>query len=328
MAVVTYQCTTCKRSIDLIQNKAGLDWVGNCNITLGCRGALVQLELHPDFIRGSLPPDVLGLKNWAQRQVLYNFTQTVTRQSWVITHDLGTLPSVQVFVNAPTPENPKNTIEVLPSQIIYNSDNQLTLILSRAYSGTAQVIARSSNPDLLNPRPRPAPTTTTTTLRITSDTTISGVTTKGEITIATRLSTIGNPASSINISLLYTPSTGSGVPETYTASPVPSITSPWSDVQRVLFKGKVYTVRTFNVQTGSGLIPNGASVTPLGVTLPSAIIAPILAITPAAKTFAIASDYSKILHQERYSKQMTHIYQRGLLRVQFTIWGQTKPRFA
>src|SRR5271154_1037212 len=112
MAVVAYACTVCKRTIDLVQNKIGLDWVGGCNITLGCRGVLQQQEVYPDYIRGSLPPSVVGLKNWVQRQVLYNFTQTVDRTTWTINHDLGILPSVVVFINVTQPDGTVDQVEV------------------------------------------------------------------------------------------------------------------------------------------------------------------------------------------------------------------------
>ncbi len=297
MTVVGYQCSTCKRTINLIQNKAGLDWVGNCNITLGCRGQLIQQQVYPDFVRGSIPPDVIGLKNWVQRQILYNFTQTVTRQTWVITHNLGILPSVQVYVNQPITGNEENLVEILPTEIIYNSGDQLTLILPAAYVGIAQLIGRASNPDILNPRPRPASTTTNTTLQLTN---------QGEITIASRVSTVDiplglvnpvtglpNPLAGLPLTMTFTPSTG--VPSTvgYVASNIKSQLSPWSDTNRVLFKGKVYTVRTFNVQTGNVQLSNGSSVALTGISLPSSITLPILAVNPPANTFTVATDYSE-----------------------------------
>ena len=197
MAVVGYQCSVCKRTINLIQNKVGLDWIGNCNITLGCRGQLIQQELYLDYTRGSLPDNVVGLKNWTQRQILYNFTQTVDRQNWVITHNLGTLPSVQIYVNVPLSADPTNMVEILPTEIIYNSDDQLTLILPRAYTGIAQLIARASNPDILNPRPRPAVTSVAPTIQLTN---------AGLLSIATRISTVGSIAE-LPIDLEFTPST-------------------------------------------------------------------------------------------------------------------------
>ncbi len=296
MAVVGYKCSVCKRTINLVQNKQGLDWIGNCNITLGCRGQLIQQEVYPDYIRGSLPDDVVGLKNWVQRQVLFNFTQVVARQNWIITHNLGVLPSVQVSVNVPTPTDPDNMEQILPTEIIYNSDDQLTLIFPTAYSGIAQLIGRYSNPDILNPRPRPAPVTSAPTIQLTN---------QGEITIATNVNTIDIPLGLINpttglpnamagltLSLTYTPSVGVPATVLYVASNIASELSPWSDATRVLFNGKVFTVRTFNVQTGNVEIANGSAVSLSGINLPT-INLTVIAINSAANIFQVNGNYAE-----------------------------------
>jgi hypothetical protein len=295
VAVVAYQCSVCKRTINLIQNKNGLDHIGNCNITLGCRGQLIQQEVYLDYVRGSLPPDVVGLQNWVQRQVLYNFTQTVSRQTWVITHNLGVLPSVQVYVNVPTTANANNMEEILPTEIVYNTDDQLTLTLPASYTGIAQLIARASNPDILNPRPQPAPITTVPTIQLTN---------AGELTIASRVSTVDIPLGLINpttglpvanaglpLTLTFTPSTGTPISVGYVASNITSELSPWSDTSRVLFMGKVYTVRTFNVQTSASTISNGSAVSLTGISLPSSITIPIVSVDTAGNTFTVSGDY-------------------------------------
>lgn len=282
MAVVTYQCSKCQRTINLIQNKDGLDWIGNCNITLGCRGALQQQKVHQDYIRGQLPPDVIGLNNWVQRQILYNFVQTVERQTWVITHDLGTVPSVQVFVNVPLVGDPLNQQEVLPIDIVYNTDDQLTLTLPKAYAGIAQLIGRASNPDLLNPRPRPAPVTTVPTIQLTNT---------GELTIATRIGTLGS-AAQMAVAMEYVSSSGVVTDINYNATNVPSSTSPWADVTRVIFKGKIYTVRTFNVQTVSGAIANGSSAALATINPNGPITLSIGSLDLVNNAFVIAGDYS------------------------------------
>lgn len=282
MAVVGYQCSVCKRTINLIQNKVGLDWIGNCNITLGCRGQLIQQELYLDYTRGSLPDNVVGLKNWTQRQILYNFTQTVDRQNWVITHNLGTLPSVQIYVNVPLSADPTNMVEILPTEIIYNSDDQLTLILPRAYTGIAQLIARASNPDILNPRPRPAVTSVAPTIQLTN---------AGLLSIATRISTVGSIAE-LPIDLEFTPSTGTTINVGYIATNVAADTSPWADTSRVMIKGKVYTVRTFNIQTGSGEISNGSSVALTGINPGGPLTLSVDSVNLSNNAFVVIGDYS------------------------------------
>lgn len=282
MAVVTYQCSTCKRQINLVQNKQGLDHIGNCNITLGCRGQLMQKEVHEDFIRGSLSPDVVGLKNWVQRQVLFNFVQSVDRQNWVIVHNLGTQPSVQILVNVPISGNETNQVEILPTEIIYNSDDQLTLVLPKAYSGTAQLIARASNPDILNPRPRPVPVTVVPTLQITN---------AGTLTIATRASTTGT-AVTIAVNLEYTSSAGPVIDVGYIATNVPSDLSPWADITRIMFKGKVYLVRTLNIQTVSGQVTNGSAVALTTINPSGQVTINVASVNNVTNAFVVSGDYS------------------------------------
>ncbi len=287
MAVVTYQCSVCKRQIGLVQNQQGLEWIGHCNMTLGCRGTLYQINVLPDYIRGVASPDVVGLKNWVQRKVLFNYTQAVARKNWVITHDLGTAPSVVVFVNQPTTENPNNQVEVLPEDIIYNTDDQLTLIFPVAYAGIAQCIARSSNPDLLAPRPVPPTVTVAPTIQLSN---------QGTVTIATKISSVGNPTN-VSVSLAYTlGSSAVSTDITYTASNVVSNLSPWSDTSTVIIKGKAYSVRSFNVQTAetiSGQVSNGSTVQLTSINSTGTFDIPVVsvALTPTNQ-FVVAGDYS------------------------------------
>lgn len=287
MAVVQYQCSICKRQIDIVQNQQGLEWIGHCNITLGCRGTLFQVEVLPDYIRGIPTPDVEGLKNWVQRKVLFNYTQSIAKTNWSITHNLGTAPSVVVYINQPTISDPSAQVEVLPEQIIYNSDDQLTLIFSTAYSGIAQCIARASNPDLLAPRPTPPVIVSTPTIQLSN---------QGILTIATKTLSIGNPTN-MSLTLSYTlGSSAVSTDFTYTASNVTSSFSSWSDISTVIIKGKTYNIRTFNVQTAqtvSGQVSNGStvdlvninSVGQFNISVVSTALAPI-------NQFVVDGDYS------------------------------------
>lgn len=287
MAVVQYQCSTCKRQIDLVQNQQGLEWVGHCNITLGCRGTLYQIDVKLDFTRGSPTPNVIGLKNWVQRKVLFNFTQTVARPMWIIEHDLGTAPSVVVFVNQPTTDNPNAQVEVLPEEIIYNTDDKLTLIFPTSYSGIAQLIARSSNPDVLAPRPIPPVVTKAPTIQLSN---------QGVMTIATKVLSVGNPTN-MSLTLAYTlGSSAISTDITYTASNVPSNLSPWEDTTSVIIKGKTYTVRTFNVQTAqttSGQVSNGSTIDLLSINSTGTFNIPVVSVALApTNQFVIDNDYS------------------------------------
>ncbi len=291
MAVVTYKCTVCEREINLVQNKQGLDWIGDCNMTLGCRGVLQQQEVHLDYVRGTLPPDVVGLKNWVQRQILFNYEQTVGRLNWVINHDMGIQPSVIVYVNVQNSDGTTSQVLTTPEQIVYNTDDQVTLIFATEESGIAQLIGRYSNPDILNPRPQPALPTPLPTIQLTSDVTINGNLIQGTLTIATRLSTVGNIAF-LPVALTYTAPNGTTATVTYPADSTPSDASPWSDTSQIYFQGKVYTVRTLNIETATVNITNGSGVTLTGISPNGALILPILSANFVTNAFVIASDYT------------------------------------
>lgn len=287
MAVITYQCSTCKRQIDLVQNQEGLEWVGHCNITLGCRGTLYQVDVKPDFTRGTPTPNVVGLKNWVQRKVLFNFTQAVARSEWVIEHDLGTAPAVVVFINQPTQEDPTAQVEILPEEILYDNENKLTLVFPTSYSGIAQCIARSSNPDLLAPRPVPPVSTKAPTIQLSN---------QGVLTIATKILSVGNPTN-MSVTLAYRlGSNDVSTNITYTASNTPANLSPWEDTNTVIIKGKSYTVRTFNIQTAqtiSGQVSNGSTVQLVSINSTGTFNISVVsaALTPVNQ-FVVSGDYS------------------------------------
>ena len=62
--------------------------------------------------------------------VSYTHTQSAASAQWVITHNLGFKPNVTAFDSAG---------DIVEGHIIHNSVNQLTLQLSAAMSGLAQL---------------------------------------------------------------------------------------------------------------------------------------------------------------------------------------------
>ena len=251
MAIVTYKCDTCKREIELQRNVYGLETPQRCKITHGCRGKLYQLNLKQDFIRGKIPARVTGLDDWQQRKVLYDHSQSIERDEWNIEHNLGNSVSVSVFVDRPTEDDPTNRDEIEPDDIIIVSPDEITLTFSRPYSGIAQLVARASDPQLLNPTVS-ATTTTTTSQQISN---------LGELTIATRIATVGQKTN-VGIQLTYnTPQQTIQVAD-HIADDAPAIASPWSTFDKVVIKGSVYTVRSFNAivaRMATGVIGNGST---------------------------------------------------------------------
>ena len=250
MAIVVYKCDVCKREIELQQNIKGVETIQRCKITHGCRGKLRQIDNLPDYIRGSLPDSVVGLENWRQRRVLYNHTQSIEKQEWTITHNLGTFPTYSVFVDRPTEDDLDNREEISPTEVEIVDENTLILKFDRVWSGIAQLVARSSDPQLLQPVIR----------EIEEPTPALQLTNNGEVTIITKIVN-GEPAT-VNIVVSHDMPTGAVLESTYVADNQPSLDSAWSDYDKVVIRGKLYTVRSFNIRVPEmavGDITNGAN---------------------------------------------------------------------
>lgn len=254
MAIVVYKCDVCKREVELQRNIAGLERVHRCTITLGCRGKLYQIKNLPDYIRESIPVEVSGLDDWQPRRALYNHTQTIARDSWVIAHNLGTNPAVSVFVNRPLQDNPTNQEEITPTDVVVVDKNTIRLVFDRAWSGVAQLVARQTDPALLHPITTEVTTATETYQRLTKN---------GEITIATSNSAwFGNPTN-LDVTVRFTNALGVAYNKVFTVDNHPSINSPWLDFDQVVVKGKVYKIRSFNLivpEILSGEIGSGSTV--------------------------------------------------------------------
>lgn len=252
MTIIVYQCDTCKREIEKIQNRKGLEVINRCTITQGCRGKLYQTKVLPDFIRNSLPNDVTGLTNWSPRKVLLNHTQTIEKDVWVIELEpgMGTAPIVSVFVNRPTNTDSNNQEEITPSTISYTVDT-VTLTFDRPWSGIAQLVSRQSAPTILS--------TTVTQTDTSSD--YVQISNNGEITIATRVTSDDNN-SLVGISMTFDSATGTDITSNYVADNQPSTNSAWVDYNKVIIKGKIYNVRSFSGLTSemvTGTINNGST---------------------------------------------------------------------
>jgi len=237
MAIVVYKCDVCKRDIELEQNLKGLENIQRCTITHGCRGKLYQTKVLPDFVRGRLPDQVAGLDDWRQRKVLYNHKQTIERENWAVKHDLGTFPSVSVFVNIPTEADPDNQEEIIPTDIVIVDEDNLILKFDKALSGLAQLVARQSDPDLLRPF---------VGLNISVED-LQQISLTGDIAIATRISTIGEN-DAVGLDVEYTTTTNAMIAHSYNDVNLNELdtNSSWQDIDRVIVKGKTYTVRSFN----------------------------------------------------------------------------------
>ena len=248
MAIVVYKCDTCKREVELIRNIRGLETVQRCVITHGCRGKLVQADLLEDFSRASIPDEVDGLDDWIPRRVLYNHEQTIANSVWIITHNLGTFPSLSVFADRPLTDDENNREEITPGDVQIIDSNTLLLRFDRARSGIAQLVARASDPQLFNPVPTAA-IQTTPSIQVTSS---------GRVVLATRVKTEW-AATNFGVQLEFT-SGGQNNLVAYTADSDASSSTAWNGTDRVVIRGKTYQVREFDGFAGemiTGVVLNG-----------------------------------------------------------------------
>lgn len=247
MAVIRYRCTVCDREIELIEQPTGLEVIHRCIVTDKCRGTLYKVERLEDFAIGKAPPDVRGLTNYIQRNVLFDHTQTIAEEQWLVVHNLGVNPSVQVVVDRETVVGSTVTstrIEIEPNLITLVDENTLTIDFDRPESGVAQIIARSS-----------AASQTVTT--ITASITYLPVTNSRILTIGANLDSgmfpVGPDAGTCLIRIYYLDQEtldgtafATAVFKDYTARP-PVNTSAWSDTDEIFVNGEVYSVLTINI---------------------------------------------------------------------------------
>lgn len=145
MAVITYKCDTCNRTIDKTQNVLGLEVMNHCVITASCKGSLFKVGTKGNSVARGFPSPVAGLTDWRARRLMYNHDQPVNSSVWKIDHDLNTNPSVQVYVNRTTGSPRTETlIEIEPQLIEYINPSTLLVHLNKSESGIAQCISRNA----------------------------------------------------------------------------------------------------------------------------------------------------------------------------------------
>lgn len=96
MATINYRCDTCKRDVQLIENKLGLTTLGNCIITQNCRGSLYATKRNPNNLRESLPVYNKELDDYSPRKLFHYYEQQVPIVEWSVDHGFG--PSCVIVV--------------------------------------------------------------------------------------------------------------------------------------------------------------------------------------------------------------------------------------
>lgn len=229
-----YECDVCKRRTRVSQNKYSIDVVQRCIITYACPGKLHRItQVKEVNATPAITPAVTGLQDWFQRRVLFTHTQTIESTEWIVTHNLGTNPSIQVF-DKQIDDGEDVYVETSNFTTTITDLNQTVLKFPTPTAGIAQCISFSSrnitNPNLHQPK-----------VVVAEDIQIS---TAGELTIATL-----DTASNISLDVGYrSPVTGADTIVTYNnIDSIPSINSPWVGVSKAFIAGKTYTIRSFSL---------------------------------------------------------------------------------
>lgn len=254
MTIIVYQCTVCDRQVDLQEQPRGLEVINRCIITDECRGTLYKVERKEDFVVGNFPDEVAGLTNYIQRRALYNQEQSIAESSWLITHNLGVNPSVQVIVDRTEEVDgviQEFRVEVEPQRIEIIDANSLRVFFDRPETGLVQCIARASAPDRLTNAVE------TTLGTVTEGDTYLQISNGGVITIATDETSgqFGSPqlpiASTASVQLRYISDSqateiesANTIDVNYDALHPPVSSSPWNDANVVYVDGQQYAIRT------------------------------------------------------------------------------------
>lgn len=252
---VVYQCDTCTRRTRVPLNQYSFDVVQRCIITENCPGKLFPVKNVREInSTPAFPLEVPGLQDWFPRNILFNHPQTIANIEWTITHNLGSLPVVQILVNRQLNTNGEFVqVELAPDQftVVMVDLNTVNVFFTRSESGIAQCIGTASQ-NLVNPQ--------VINTTVVPDKLLTNV---GEITIAT-----ASFAALISVTVVYK----GNVPDTIVSyvgiDAAPSVNSPWVGADIVHIGGRNYAVRSFNILTNipgpayfsNGLISDGSPV--------------------------------------------------------------------
>ena len=242
-----HQCDVCQRYVRLPTNSQGLDVIQRCIITKNCSGSLHRILNSKRITQTpSSTPAVDGVDDWFQRNVIFTHTQVVGARKWIIAHNFGNVPVVQVFVQRVNGTSLKNELVETTDCIIESTSTTTVVTFTTAQQGVAQCLSLSSAS--LKPE-----------VTILKD--LELLTNAGELTIATL-----DNSPSINITLSYVNTEdGSSVDVTYgSVDNSPSVKSPWAGTSIILLNGKQRFVRSFNIITtfgGSVFFSNSQNIT-------------------------------------------------------------------
>lgn len=238
MAVIVFRCTGCNRLVQLRENQRGVTTVGLCTVSEGCSGHLIQVNRLQDADTPLLAERIPDLAGRRERNALFNHIQGIVSTVWLVVHDLGTNPVVQVAVDRP---GQTDRVEIEPKLVEIIDENTTRITFDRGESGLAQFIARSST----GVEEVPTAVAEPTQFQLTNN---------NILTIAT-LDLLTSP---LTVEIIYI-NDGIELPQSYQASFPPTTASPWNDADTVVVKGAEYKIRTIDTTTKPVAVTEGAS---------------------------------------------------------------------
>lgn len=247
--IEVYQCSKCGRKTKVPRNKIGLSVLYNCTITSNCLGKLNKITNIIDIINTpDITPEIPGVQDWYQRQVLFTYHQSTPATNWIIKHNLNNNPTYNVMVD--TGDGILTQAYPIITVIDYNTT---ILTFDEKSYGIAQATALSSQNTYITPVTTVAPVLQPLSIP------------SGVVTIATRdLSNI------LQLNTTWQVSSISQINLQYANIHVnPKHNSPWSNINKLFINGVFYNTRTINFLNDSnnganftnGSIPNGCSLT-------------------------------------------------------------------
>jgi hypothetical protein len=201
----------------------------------------------------TIPFEVVGLKDWSTRNVLFNYTQAIPMATWKVAHNLENNPDIYVYVQRNGPTGAV-LAEVYPKSIDIVDLNNVLITFDQPEAGVAQCVALSSQ-NAVTPSTRAISTASTNNMQISHN---------GELTFATL-----DPSPLISIKVMFNSSASpQPVVIEYSNIATTSILSPWDGANYVIINSKRYYTKSVNLLTwGSapivfqaGLIAAGSTV--------------------------------------------------------------------
>lgn len=232
---VQYKCNVCNRTIDVPENKHGLDVFGNCIITKQCRGTLFFVKNTPTILR-NVAPEPTDDPDWVYTPQIVTFTQNNARSIWKFKHTLTAVPSLSVYIWSVDSNNKPLAVHLNDNQYTYTFDNQyLELKFQTKFSGMVQCVVRNTTAILQQPK------IDDTFIKVTTNSLVSlAVHTHNKLFVANNTGIHNNALSILLNEVQVDYDLGSNDPG-----------QAWGNINQVYMYGNIYDISSFRILVDS-----------------------------------------------------------------------------